>query len=451
MNQEKRIEFIEHGDLKKVLWTMGIPTMIGMIITALYNVVDAYFVSGLGQSQFAAVSVVFPIVQIMIGIGLTFGSGGGSYVSRLLGAGDHKRANHTASISMLYGLGITTIIILILLTFLTPVLTFVGATDTILSYANHYARIIILASLLTVFNVTMNNLVTAEGKPQKTMIIMTAGALLNIILDPIFIYKLNLGVDGAAYATAISQALSTTLYFSLIVRKKNLIRINLRNTKWDGEIFVQILKIGMPIFLYQLFTSVSMSLTNMAAKPYGDDAIAAMGIMLRVISIGLFMVFGFTKGFMPVIGINFGAKNMERVREAIKITNRWCLRFCFLFGLLIILGSTHIATIFAKGGSAFLIDIASQALIYNGVLFLLFGHQNVYSTAFLAMGKAKEGGLLNLSRQGIFFIPLIFVLPIFFGLKGVLYTQPAADALTIILTRYFVFKNKNMLKGGELI
>lgn len=229
MNQKKRLEFIEPGDLKKVLWTMGIPTMIGMIITALYNVVDAYFVSGLG---------------------------------------------------------ITATIILLLLTFLTLVLTFVGATDTILNHADHYARIIILSSLLTVFNVTMNNLFTAEGKPQKTMMIMTAGALLNIVLDPIFIYKLNLGVDGAACATAISHALSSVLYLSLILRKKNFIRINLRNTKWYGEIFEQIFKIVMPMF---------------------------------------------------------------------------------------------------------------------------------------------------------------------FGLKRVLYTQPAADALTIILSRYFVFKNKNMLKGGKLI
>ncbi|MDO5719064.1 MAG: MATE family efflux transporter [Tissierellia bacterium] len=445
MNQRDKIELIKNGKMKDSLLIICIPTMIGMIITALYYLVDSYFVSGLGHEQLAAISVVFPIFQIILGIGLIFGSGAGSFISRLLGQNDLDRANSTATMSILYGIITTFIFSITILVFLKPILIFIGATDSIIKYAQSYSKIVILSSYLTVFNITMNNLMTSEGRSNITMSIMAMGAILNIFLDPIFIYKFNLGINGAAYATAIAQAITTLLYIYRILSKKNLLKIGLRYIKKDLYILVEIFRIGIPIFLNRILTSVSVGLTNMAAKPYGDDAIAAMGIMLRVMSIGLYVVFGFTKGFIPVIGINYGSGENKRVKSAIKITKRWGFIFCALFGGIIMISARPIAILFAKDGPEFLIEIATKALVYNGLAFVFFSYQNIYSSAFLAMGKALEAGVLNLSRQGIFFIPLIIILPRLFGLKGLIITQPIADILTLNLTRYFVYKNRELI------
>lgn len=446
MNKEKKIDFLLNEDLKTVLLKMGIPTMLGMIITALYNVINSYYVSQLGGSQFAAVGIVFPILQIMIGVGMTFGSGAGVYISRLLGENNNDRANRTASVAVLYGVIITIILIGILLLFLPQLLTLIGATSTILIYAKGYAQIIILASIFTVFNVMMNNLVTAEGQANKTMLIMGASAVLNIILAPIFIFKLNMGINGAGYATIISQFFSTLIYLSLIFRNKLIIKINLKNSKMDKEIISQILKVGVPIFMYQLLTSIAISLTNMAAKPYGDDVIAGMNIMILATLFGIYFVFGFTKGFMPVVAINYGAKKINRVKEAIRITNRWGMIFCIIFGLSLAIGSDLITNTFFNNGSELLLEVSKKALIYNGIVFIFFAYQNVYSSAFLAIGKAKEGGIITLSRQGIFFVPLILILPKFFGINSLLLAQPLADILTILLTKYFVTKNRKLVR-----
>ncbi len=447
MNKEKKIDFLLNENLKIVLLKMGIPTMLGMIITALYNVINSYFVSQLGGSQFAAVGIVFPILQIMIGVGMTFGSGAGVYISRLLGEKNNEKANRVASVAVLYGFIITIIFISILLLFLPQLLVLIGATPTILVYAKGYAQIIILASIFTVFNVMMNNLVTAEGQANKTMLIMGASAILNIILAPILIFKFKMGINGAGYATAISQIFSTLIYISLIFRNRLIIKINFKNSKINKEIISQILKVGVPILMYQLLTSIAMSLTNIAAKPYGDDVIAAMNIMILSTLFGIYFVFGFTKGFMPVVAINYGAKRMDRVKEAIKLTNKWGLIFCIIFGLSLAAGSGLIANAFSNNGSELLLGVAKKALIYNGIIFILFAYQNVYSSAFLAMGKGREGGLLSISRQGLFFIPFILVLPQFWGIIGVLLAQPLADAFTIILTKYFVVKNRRLLLG----
>lgn len=444
-----KLAFIEHGDLRTVLPAMGLPMTTGMIITALYNAVDAYFVSGLGNNAFAAVSIVFPLLQIMLGVGLTFSSGASSYISRLLGAGNIKRAEQTAASAVSFALLITAVLIAAFLFFLTPVLLFAGAAETTLGLAAEYARIILLSGMFTVFNVTSGGILTAQGKPHKTMLMMAVGAGLNIILDPIFIYTLRMGVAGAAYATALSQAVSAVLYVFEITTARNAVRFNVKHTVLDAEIFAQIFKIGIPIFLYQFFASAAIGLTNKAAGIYGNEAISAMSIMLRVTAIGLYIVFGFTKGLIPVIGINYGAGNMERVKQAVRLTNKWGAFFCGGFALIVIGSAPLIVRLFARDASEFLRITAIKALIYNGIAFIFFAYQSVYCAAFSAMGKAKEGGILNVSRQGLFFMPLIFILPHFFGLEGLLFVQPAADICTAVLTRYFVFKTAPYMTGSR--
>jgi putative MATE family efflux protein len=208
----KKIELLGSAPIPQALLKMGLPAMIGMMINALYNIVDAYFVGGLGTSPMGAISVVFPLGQIVVGIGLLFGNGGASYISRLLGRGEKETANKVVSTAICCSISAGAVIIICTIIFLNPILKLLGATDSIRPYAVSYARIFVISSILNVFNVTMNNIVTSEGAAKTTMFALLSGAVLNIVLDPVFIYVLNLGVAGAAIATAISQIVSTLVY-----------------------------------------------------------------------------------------------------------------------------------------------------------------------------------------------------------------------------------------------
>lgn len=444
MNKEERINYVKDGDLGKVLLTMGLPTLTGMAVNALYNIADAYFVSGLGTSQLAAVAIILPLIHIIVGIGLTFGVGSASYISRMLGAGNRELASKTASLAIFYCFSASGTLVLSCFLFMKPLLYALGATDTIYPFARQYAFIILSGAPLSAFCITTGNITTAQGQARLTMTVMLTGALLNIFLDPIFIYTLDFKIRGAAIATVISQITTTSLYVHFLLSKQGYLEISVKKAGFDRGILFEIFQVGVAAFLYQLLASVAIGLTNNQAKVFGDDAVAAMGIVMRVMSLGAFIVFGFLKGYQPVVGINFGANNEKRVREAIHIILRWSGIFCFLFGTTVAIFSVPITSAFANGVQH-VVDIASRAMRANGVVFWLFGFHIAYSSAFLAMGRGKEGGVLNVSRQGIFFLPLIVVLPKFLGLDGIIYAQPAADVLSVLLTFALVRHNKDKL------
>ena len=283
MNQNNdKISIMRDEPIASALMKLGIPTMVGMLISALYNAIDAYFVGGLGLSQMGAVSVVFPIVQIIIGLGMMFGAGASSYISRSLGKGDNETANRTASTALFSSILVGAVIIIGIMLFLDSVLTSLGATETILPYARAYARIYVTGSIINVFTVTMNNLLTAQGATRFTMISMLTGSIVNVILDPIMIYGLDWGIQGAAIATIISLCISMALYIRYIASKQGVLRFSIKNITFSGKIYAAVLKIGVPVLLFQLLSSASMSLTNNAAKPYGDYAVAAMGAVIRI-------------------------------------------------------------------------------------------------------------------------------------------------------------------------
>ena len=226
--RNNKLELLGSAPIPKALMSLGVPIMIGMLINALYNLVDAYFVSGLGKSQMGAISIVFPLGQVVVGLGLMFGNGAASYLSRLLGRGDKDTANKVASTALYSSLLIGAIIILFSTIFLKPILTMLGATETIMPYALTYSRIYILSCVFNVFNVTMNNIVSSEGAAKTTMCALLLGAVLNIGLDPLFIYTFNMGVAGAAIATAISQLVSTLVYLTYILRKRSAFSFSLK-------------------------------------------------------------------------------------------------------------------------------------------------------------------------------------------------------------------------------
>lgn len=441
-----KIELLGSAPIPKALLAMGLPTMLGMMINALYNLVDAYFVSGLGTSQMGAISVVYPLGQVVVGLGLLFGNGAASYLSRLLGHNDKKTAEKVASTALYGSLCVGAVIIICSMIFLKPILQVLGATESILPHAVTYASIYITASLFNIFNVTMNNIVTSEGAAKTTMCALMTGAVLNIGLDPLFIYALHLGVAGAAIATAISQIVSTLVYLCYILRKKSVFHFNPKDCSFTKQILSEIFKIGVPTLIFQLLTSLAIALINLQAKPYGDSAIAGMGAVTRVISMGSLMVFGFIKGFQPIAGYSYGARNFNRLFEAIKITVTWSTVFCFLYGLAVALFSTSIVSGFTDKDME-MIHVGEKALRANGISFILFGYYTVYSSLFLALGKGKEGFFLGSCRQGICFVPVILMLPLLWGLNGILYAQPIADILSVIVTVFMAIRLHRELKG----
>ena len=448
--QNTKLNLLGNAPISKALVSLGIPIMIGMLINALYNLADAYFVSGLGESPMGAISIVFPLGQVVVGFGLMFGNGAASYLSRIFGCEDKNTADTVASTALYSSILIGAILIILTFIFLRPVLMLLGATETIMPYALTYARIYILSCIFNVFNVTMNNIAASEGAAKTTMCALLSGAVINVGLDPLFIYTFHMGVAGAAIATAISQFISSLVYLSYVLRKKSAFTFSIKSFSPTKQIFAEILKIGIPTLTFQLLTSLSIALINRAANGYGDAVIAGMGAVTRITSMGTLVVFGFLKGFQPIAGFSYGAKNFKRLRQSIKISILWSTVFCIIVGLLMILFSAQIISQFANENEEKIL-IVQKSLTGNGFSFFLFGFYTVYSSLFLALGKGTAGFILGACRQGICFLPVILLLPELLGMNGILYAQPIADILSAIVTVFMAMNLHKKLSSEEQI
>ena len=445
-SQERKMKILGTTPIVKALLAMGLPTMLGMMINGLDNIVDAFFVGGLGESQTGAISVAFPLGQFVVGLGLLFGNGAASYISRLLGRGDKEKADNVASTAIYSGLVVGAVFIIFSVVFIKPLLKVLGATDSIMPYAVMYGSIYIGSSIFNVFNVTMNNIVTSEGAAKISMAALLAGAILNTILDPIFISVADLGVTGAAIATAISQCVSTIVYLIYIFSKKSTFSFSIKKCKYSKDIVTEILKIGVPTLIFQLLTSLSITFINNQAKQYGDAIIAAMGVVVRITALGTSMIFGFIKGFQPIAGFSYGTKNYKRLNEATKYSIILSTAFCVVLGVIMISCPAQLIALFTKG-NADMINAGAKSLRANGISIMVFGFYTVYSSLFLALGKAKGGLFLGVCRQGICFIPIIFTFPLFWGLNGILYAQPIADGIAAIITAIMaIFLHKQLRK-----
>lgn len=307
--------------------------------------------------------------------------------------------------------------------------------------------IYIAGSIFNIFNVTVNHTITSEGAAKLTMTAMIVGGCLNVVLDPIFIYTLGYGVEGAAIATVISQAVTSLIYLWYIIRRKGALRFSVRNIAPDKEMYAEIFKVGIPGLIFQLLVSTASALTNTAASDYGDAAVAAMGVVTRILTVGNYVVFGFMRGFQPVAGFNYGAKLYDRLNEAIRTILKWATWFCVISAALLIIFAPQMISLFST--DTLVIEIGSKALRINAIMFALYGFQIVYGVLFLALGKAKQGSILSIGRQGIFFIPLIFILPSILGMNGVILTQPMADVLSVLLCAVFAVKLDKQLKANS--
>ena len=443
MNDREKL--LKDAPVNRAITKMAVPAIIGMLAGAVYNVVDTLFVGMLKDTAaLGATTVLFPVFMLISAVGLTFGMGAASVISRKLGEQKKAEAEQIASTAFF-----TTAVIAILFAvigniFIHRLLTLFGATDTILPKAEVYGSIIISGSIFQMLNMNMNNMLRAEGAARVSGTAIALGAVLNIILDPVFMFGLNLGLAGAAWATITAQFISTVFLSSHYIRKKTIVHIRPQSIRPSVSNYTQIMKIGIPTFLRQALGSFAMAMLTNAAAPFGDSAIAAIGITMRVIMMPMMVLFGFSQGFQPLAGYAWGAKNYSRVREAVKFSISWTSRFAIAAAVILFAGAGIIMKAFSQDSEV--IRYGALALRLNVIVMPFLGMQLTYAFLYQALGRGLPSLLLAVARQGIFFLPIVLTLPNIFGLTGVYSSQPAADALTVIVTALLGFRISKELK-----
>lgn len=439
---QNRIFLLGQERIKTSLLKLGIPTMIGMLVSAFYNIVDAFFVGRLGTVETVAVSIIYPLTMIGTGIGLLFGNGASSNISRALGKKDYENVKNYSSTAIISGIITIFCLVASILLFFDPIINVLGATENSFGYAKAYGTIFVIGLIFNVFNMMMNNLIVSEGGSSYGMIAMLVGGCFNLILDPVLILICGLGVSGAAIATLISNLVSTGMYIFYLIKGNSYLVVSFKYFKPNREIYKDIFKIGLPICFFQFLTGGAVSLTNIVARPFGEAVIAAMGIVNRIMSLETQALYGFLKGYSPLVGYSYGAKNMERVKEATKIATIWSTAFNALFGVICIIFAKQLIYLFNQE-SAEVLTTGCIALRIDAISFMTLGIQIVIGNYFLAIGKAKQGGMLSIFRQGLFFIPLLFICSSFFGVIGMILAQFIADICATLVTLIMWKKEKN--------
>lgn len=446
--EDKRIYLLKDAPINKAVNSMAMPAIIGLLVMAIYNVVDTMFVAWLGTDSTAATQVVMPIMMLVSAIGLSIGMGGGGYISRLLGANNHQSANEVGTVSIIIALCLGVISTILLTTFLEPVLIFFGASNDVLARSKEYGFYIALGSVFSISNMTMNNLLRGDGSAKLSMIAMAIGTLLNIALDPIFIFVLGLGIKGAAIATTLSQGVTFIILLMQFIRKKSVVDVKFSHFKPTKLMFSEIMKIGIPTFLRQLLFSISVGFMNQAATSYGGgDLLAATGLVTRVSMLPMYIIFGLAQGFQPVVGYSFGAKNKDRVISSLKYTLRIGLFISLISATVLIFFDSAILSIFRP--SETVKNLAEKGLFFLALTLIIMSINNTISVFFQSIGRGKESIVLATSRQGFLFIPLCFIMPVIFGPIGVFLILPGADLLTLLLSGALSFnflkKHRNII------
>ena len=429
-----------------IVW-LAVPTIISMLITAVYNTADTYFVSQLNKSASGAVGIVMPLMALIQAVGFTLGMGAGSNISRLLGEKQNEKACEYGSKALFAAVTLGAVITGVCFIFFEDLLLLLGSTDTILPFARDYAFYILCAAPLFTALFVLNNILRGEGKAFFSMMGVAAGGILNIIIDPIFINNLSFGIAGAAIATAISQLVSVMILLMPFIFKKTIIRLSFSHLFRNAEVYLQILRIGLPSLLRQGLASLATILLNNSAANISDAAVSAMTIVTKVSMMINSAFIGFGQGFQPVVGYNHGAGLHDRVRRAFTFTLAVGTGLLTVLGIATWLLAERIMSAFIDDSEVVEIGIAALRAQCIATPFMAPGI--VTNMVLQSVGKAFGASVLSSARQGLFFIPLILTLPHFFGTQGLIWSQPVADLLTLVAAIPFgVIFLKNLKKAA---
>ena len=436
--------------VSSLIGRLAVPTIISMMVSALYNTADTFFVSMLGTSAAGAVGIVFSIMAIIQAIGFTIGMGAGNILSRQLGAKEDEKATITASSGFFFALLLSLLLALFGTLFRPSLMRLLGATPTILPYAEAYATYIFAGCPVMCCSFVMNNYLRAEGKAVFGMIGITTGGILNIILDPIFIFLLGFGTAGAAMATALSQAVSFCILLSFFIRGKSSVRLQISKVSRKLRTYAGIVRIGMPTLMRQGLASVASIALNVAASAFGDAAVAAMSITGRISMFAFSAMLGFGQGFQPVASFNYGARRYDRVRAATRFTAIVGTVMMTIIGMSCFIFAPQIIAIF-RADDPDVMRIGVFALRAQSILLPLTGIVTVTNMALQSTGQALPATILAMCRQGILFLPLIIILPNAIGIDGIITAQPLSDFISffiaIFLFRYFLHLLDGKIRG----
>lgn len=452
LTKEEKYKQMLETPVNKLIPGLAVPTIISMLVTSIYNMADTFFVSQIGTSASGAVGVMFSAMAMIQAIGFTLGMGSGNNISRALGNRDEQKAGAFAAVSF-YTAGIVGIVILLFGTlFSQPLVYFLGATPTIAPYAQQYARYILIAAPFMMTSFVMNNILRAQGNAVFAMVGITTGGILNMVLDPLFIFGFGMGISGAAIATMLSQMVSFGILFYQCNHQSGCIRIQLSNYRPTLALYGSILHAGLPSFCRQGLASVAAVVLNFAAGPYGDAAIAAMSIVTRFMMFINSSLIGFGQGFQPVCGFNFGAKRYDRVLEAFWFCVKVAVVMLTVFGVVAFVFSRPIITSFRREDLR-VIEIGTLALRLQLMTMPFQAWVIMVNMLTQSIGYGFRASIVAMGRQGLFLIPALLVFPRLFGLFGLQIAQPVADLLTFVLATVIVtgiLKELEQLKQAEM-
>lgn len=447
MQNDRTIQLFRDAPVPKAVISNAIPSMVSMIMVLIYNIADTFFISQTNDAlMVAAVSVATPVFLIFMAFGMLFGIGGTSLISRMLGAGNDKKARHISAFCFWTGAVIGVISMIAIWLFNEPICRVIGASDDTIGYASQYLSIIAFSIPFTIIGNTFSNIIRAEGKPQKAMMGMIIGNMLNIVLDPICILLLGWNVAGAAIATVVGNVVAVLFYMVHLVSKNSMLSIRLRDYRAGDGIATGVLAIGIPASLNSVMMSVSNIFINNVMVQYGDMAVAGLGVAMKVNMIVVMLLIGLGSGIQPLLGYCYGAGNKKRFVAVMKfsLTLAFCLSIimtmiCYVF-------AGPLVTIFLQDAEAFQFGFAfSRAYILSGpILGFLF----VFINAIQSTGAALPALILSVSRQGLLFLPILYILNHFcHEAAQIAHAQPITDYLSTALAAIlFVITYKKYFK-----
>ena len=428
---DRQYKEMTETSVEKLILRLSVPTIISMLVTNIYNMADTFFVGKLGTSASAAIGIVFSLMTINQALGFMCGHGCGSNISRKLGNKQGDAAIKFASTGFFMSLFLGVLIMIIGIIFMEPLLRIMGSTDTIMPYSKSYGICILLSAPFMTASCVLNNVLRYEGKAVLAMVGLTLGGVLNIIGDPIFIFGLNMGTLGAGISTAVSQVISFFVLLFMFGGDRTVSRLRFSAVSWDIKDILNILYTGLPSLIRQGMMSVSTMVLNYMSMPYGDAAIAAMSIVSRVCNFIFAIALGISQGFQPVSAFNYGAKKFKRVKRA----------FVFCCGLsMIILGVLSVISLIFSGHIIGLfrddievIKIGTLALRAECIVLFISPITLAASMMFQGAGENLTSSIASFLRCGIIFVPIILILPRFFGIYGIQLAQPVSDIISFII------------------
>lgn len=431
-NQQNRKDLMLNEPISRVIPKMAIPTIIAFLINSIYSLADTYFVSSLGTNATAAVSVNASLDQLIMMAGSMLAMGANSYIARLLGKGDDRKASQVLSTAFFLAAFLGATLMVLGITFMTPMVRLLGATPTCEHYSIQYATYVLLAAPFMASNFVMNQCLRSEGSATLSMIGMGFGGILNVVLDPIFIFALDMGVAGASAATAISKLVSFCILIFPYITRRSLLHLSIRNFHFSKDIIFTVVSVGSSSMFRSGLAVVSAILLNDIAGNISDSVLAGIGVCTKIMMFPFGIILGFGNGFQPVAGFNWGAKRYDRVRESYRFSSLVAILGGVIMGLLVGIFADEIILLFA-GSDPEMHRIGALSIRLQCLALPIHAWVAIVNMLCVGLGNAKGAFLLATARQGTCFIPILYPLAYWFHANGVASVQALADVLSLIL------------------